>query len=476
MFGLSSLQASYLVILLGGGTLFLSFTVNVELINTLLLFFFITGLGLRLCYQTRINLVDPKLRLLGTLWLFKVFITLFLLYAGWMPRLDPGSVNWGYDPQRYFQDARILVEDDWEPVAGTNYQGIIFYYGAIFYLFGYNPVIPALINAFVTLLGTIFLIKCIYEAVLTRTERDWTIAFLLLVPEVLWYDVMTSRETLTAVLIIFSVMSISRYFWGVKQVSFIKMAFTSILALLAILIVRTSIAIPVILSISVMILLVGKRKKWETLAKLIVFGIILAMFFTGELIQQLTGGINIDWLKTFGTIQSFNENVAAKMEWSENSIGLLIAPNNLWQAIIYLPIRMVLYLAAPLPNIVVPFDGLIQGDWFAWQSLMTIPTSIMMMLGLPFVLAAGSQAWRFRLYQPAPLALHITFWVTFVAVAGGNIIIHERYRLMFTLLFFACMWFGYTRCSLREVRWWACVWFGLVVVGAVFYILYKFIA
>ena len=62
-----------------------------------------------------------------------------------------------------------------------------------------------------------------------------------------------------------------------------------------------------------------------------------------------------------------------------------------------------------------------------------------------------------------------------MAVSGGNIIIHERYRVMFTSLLFACMWFGYTRCSRREVKRWALPWFGLLAAGAFFYVGYKFI-
>ena len=136
---------------------------------------------------------------------------------------------------------------------------------------------------------------------------------------------------------------------------------------------------------------------------------------------------------------------------------------------------MVLYLAAPLPNVAVSVPELISGSWSAWQSLMTILTSVMMLLGLPLTLASAAQAWRFRRYQSAPMVLHITFWITFMAVAGGNIIIHERYRIMFTLLLFTCVWFGYTRCTRREVKRWAIPWFSLLAAGGVFYTYYKFI-
>ena len=308
-----------------------------------------------------------------------------------------------------------------------------------------------------------------------RTAKDWTIAGLLLVPEVLWYDVMTARETLMVVLIIIATLGVGRYLAGVRNVSLAKTVLLAGSALLAILAVRTSMAIPVVASIGVMVLLLRSKHKTGPLVKLLLLGLAIAMLSAGSYVQQLTGGYDINWAKTFNALQSTESNVASLDEWSDNSIGKLIAPNNAWQAALYLPPRMLLYLAAPLPNVAVSVTELINGNFGAWQGLMTIPTSAMMLLGLPFALAGAAQAWRFRRIQPAPPVLHITFWITFMAVSGGNIIIHERYRVMFTLLLFACIWFGYTRCSRREVKRWALTWFSLLAVGAVFYVSYKFI-
>jgi hypothetical protein len=197
--------------------------------------------------------------------------------------------------------------------------------------------------------------------------------------------------------------------------------------------------------------------------------------FGGD-IQKITGGIqSFNFVEAIEYVLVFESNIAAQNQWSDNSIGLLIAPNNGWQAVLYLPPRMLLYLAAPLPNVAVSVTELISGNWSEWQNLMSMATSAIMLTGLPFVLAGSAQALRFRQIQPAPLVLHITFWIAFIAVAGGNIIIHERYRVMFTLLLFACMWFGYTRCSRHEVNRWALLWFMILIAAATFYLGYKFI-
>ena len=466
-------QTTLLAALLASGFTLLGASVDIALINTLLLFLFVTLMGLWLCDRTWRTLADPKLKILGTFWLIKIAITLIVLYAGWIPQLDTASVSVGYDPQRYFHSSWSLIGNDWNPVIDLNYQGITFYYAAIFFLFGHNPVIPALINAFVTLLGTLFLIRCAYSFAPNRTAKDWSIATLLLVSEVLWYDVMTSRETLMAMLIIWAALGSGRYFVGVGRASFTNTLLLVGTALVSILAVRTSVIIPVVLSIAVMSLILRSHRSIGSPIKVLLVVLGVSIMSIGPLIQQFIGGSDIDYLNKLERVHSYGENNASDLTWSDNSIALLITPDNALQAMAFLPLRMLLYLSAPLPNVAVSVTELINGSWVAWQRLMTIPTSIMMLLGFPYVLAGTVQAWRNRRRYPALMIIPITFWITFAAVAGGNIIIHERYRLMFTLLLFACMWFGYTRCSRREVIRWAIPWFGLLAASAFFYMGYK---
>ncbi|MGW8159252.1 MAG: hypothetical protein ACWGKN_12220 [Desulfoprunum sp.] len=467
-------QAALLHLLLVLGVLWIGLTVNTAMVNTLLIFVFLTGSGLWLCHRTKEILADPNLKILGTFWLVKVGMTLFLLYAGWIPYLDPAtSPAWGYDPQRYFQNAMELIKNGWKPAVSQNYQGILYYYAGIFYLFGYNPVIPALINAYVTLLGTLFLIRCAYSFAPERTTKDWLLVGLLLIPEVLWYDVMTSRETLMAVLIIVATLSVGRYLVGVGKTRLTITLLLCGITLLAILAVRTSMAIPVVVNIAIMAYMLRSRRQMGPVFKVLLIVLGLGAILVGPFIQQVTGGYDIDYLEKLESVRSFEPSEG--QEWSDRSIGLYLAPNNAWQALLYLPPRMVLYLATPLPNVTVSIAELLDGSWSAWQRLMTLPTSIMMLLGFHYVLAATVQAWRYRLRSPASLVLPVTFWCTFIAVAGGNIIIHERYRLMLTLILFTCMWWGYTRCSRREVKLCAMVWFGLLACGALFYMGYKFI-
>jgi len=467
-------QVALLFLVLGLGLTLILATVKVALLNTALIYLFVALVGVQQCHATRHRLADKKLRLLGYLWLIKLGLTLLLLYVGWIPQLDPSvSASWGYDPQRYFQDAFDLIENGWNPAIGMNYQGITFYYGVIFYLFGYNPVIPALINAFVTLLGTLYLIRLAYEFKGERGPRDWTLAYLLLIPEVLWYDVMTGRESLVAVLILVAALAAGRYIVRSGQVSLATTLWLTGISLGAIVAVRTTMAIPVVVAIALMAVLLRPRQGLRLVPRMLMVIVGIALLALGPLAQQHMGGYDMDYMRTLSKVVSFEGNVAAVSEWSENSIGLLLAPNNVWQALLYMPPRMILYLVAPLPNITFSVSELIAGSWSEWQRLMSIPTSMLNLVVLPYAMAGFARAYKRRRAQPAPLVLHLTFWITFMAIGGGNIIIHERYRLMMTLLLFACAWLGYTSCTRMQVRSFAIPWFGLLAAGAVFYLSYK---
>lgn len=465
-------------LVLGLGIGIISFTVESGAAPTLLLFVVIMLGGVWLCRRTQHSLYDERLSILSVLWLIKILMVFFLLYVGWIPQLDPStSTAWGYDPQRYFYDAWQLISNDWQPVVGQNYQGIIFYYAVIFFVFGHNPVAPMLVNCLFTLSGTLFLIYSAYAMMPSRTDKDWYIAFLLLVPELLWYDVLTSRETLMAVLIILSTMANGRYLIGVGRTGLLGTLLLSGTALAGIIVTRTSMAIPVLASIGAMAFLPRSDRRLAPIQKLVILATAVGIVAMGPLVQNIAGGYEFDYQLALARSTSFESNIASQpvAQWSSASIGLLFAPTNAASALLFLPLRMLLYLATPLPNVAVSVTGLLNGSWSQWQHLMTVLTSAIMLLAFPYVLAGSARAWRSRKELPALMVLPISFWMTFVGVAGGNIIIHERYRVMSTLLLFGCMWLGYTQCTAREVVRWAVPWFAVLALAAVFYVAYKLI-
>lgn len=457
------------------GNVLIGLTVKQNLLNTVTLFSSITIFGFYICNKLPETLNDPKLKIMGDLWLFKIWATLILLYAGWIPMLDPlTSTRWGYDPQRYFQDARILIEEGWNPVVGSNYQGILFFYAGIFYVFGHNPVIPAIINAFISLLGVVYLVKFAYQFNKSSTTLNWTVSLIILIPELLWYDVMTSRESLMAVLIFVTTLSVAKYMLKTTKIVFVTLL-ASILAIIAILAIRTTMIIPVIFSIALMAYLIRSKQNSNGFKKIALIGITLASFSLGPIIQKITGGYNINYFQLLNKVQSFESNVASQMEWADGSIGLLLAPDNLLESICFLPPRMIIYILAPLPKIRATVNGLFDGSWADWQYIMTVSTSVLMLIGFPFVLAGSFHVWKNRRNMPNLLPVPIIFWLTFATVAGGNIIIHERYRVMFTPLFFYCIWIGLNHSNRKTIKMCFVSWIGVLSFGIFFYLSYKFI-
>jgi hypothetical protein len=295
----------------------------------------------------------------------------------------------------------------------------------------------------------------------------------LLIPEFVWYDVITSRETLAAVLLLVSTLSFGRYLIGPVKVPLLHAVLVGGACLTGLLAVRTTMAIPVVTSVAMMILFLRTKQHLNLATKLVIAALAVGLMLLGPLIQQLTGGYDLDYLTILQRAQSFENNVASDMEWSKSSIGLLLAPNNALESIIFCVPRTILYLVAPLPNIPVSITDLLAGSWSAWQSLLTILTSLMMIRALPYALAGFSLALKQRKQWPAPMVLHISFWVTLLAIAGGNIVIHERYRLMMTLLLFACAWLGYTTCTMQQIKRYAIAWYVVLASGALFYMWYK---
>lgn len=468
---ISSLLGSFFVGI--GGIFILALTITTHPITTIFLFLAVLILGLWLCYRTSIELEDPKLKILSFFWLLKLIATFFLLYVGWMPQLDPINDSWGYDPQRYYFDAWGLVENDWVPVSGLSFQGIVYYYGVIFYFFGHNPAVPALINSFLTLFGTLFLIKSFYALLPNRTSKDWVGSGLLLLPEILWYDVMTSRESILWVCAIIFSYSFAQ-FWLINRKRFPTRDIISILiALLVIVVIRPTLALFSVIIMLLFFMLIKKVNSRGAGLKTFLLSLVFCAIGFASFIQGFIGNNSVDYIALLINATSHGSNTANLMGWSHNSIGLLFAPNNIFQSVAFLPARMLLYLLAPLPYINFSLQGLIDGSWSDWQNIIELINVSLTLICMPYLMAGMHKAWRVRHQNSGGLAMQVIFWAIFVTVVGGNIIIHQRYRTMFLLPLWTCIWFGYTRCTFKEVKNYVVAWFYIVLFFAIFSICYK---
>lgn len=466
-----------LLLILIAGSLIVSATVDESLVSTLCTFCVVAVGGLFLCRTLQTQLRDTSLRVLGYFWLIKLALTFLFLYAGWIPQLDRAtSIAWGYDPQRYYAEAQELVENNWSPdFLSLNYVGILYYYGAIFRVLGHNPVIPAVVNAFVTLLASLYLIKVCYEVRGRSEPGDWKLATVLLLPEMLWFDALTSRETLLAALLVVALLTAGRYLAQSARLSL-----TSLLAIagpcaIAIAAVRTTMVVAIFVAVTLMVLLVRPKHSTQLMSRTVLTVAIIGLVVLAPVMADFLGAYGLDFATLFEAATSAAALTAGNedFEWSENSIGMLLVPQNVLQSLLFIPPRMVLYLIAPLPNIGVPLGDLVAGSWNAWQKLLASMTSALNLIAVPCALAGLIAAVRSRKENAAPLILHIAYWITFIAIAGGNLIVVDRYRVMATPLLWACAWLG-TRSNARPlIPAMTMFWFGTLGVGAMLYLGYK---
>jgi hypothetical protein len=473
---INNIKSSHFVLLIFtviSGVLLLSFDITVSL-NTVILFLFITVIGFFLSFKCA-NKLDYQLNLLPVFWLLKILITYILLTKGWIPDLNESTnPNWGYDPQRYYSQAKELIDNNWIFIGGLNYLGILYFFGLVFYLFGHNPFAPALINCLISLSAIIVLLKFIYSIIPTKNNGNRMLIFLLLIPELLWFDVMTSRESFVQFLIIFAVTIFAKLqiieFSKWKKISYIIQI---VLSLLILAFIRTSMLIPVLIIYTIFGFYFNSKKYISQLLKycIIIFFVIVAYNY----INELAGLSSFNLENSFNEISKSDNNVANNgIEYGNNSISQLLFPSNWFQAIVFVPFRIVLYVISPLPSIGISFMGLLNGDSFSYQNLMVIPSSIVNILYFPYIVALTVYSFRNK-HHNVFLWILIPFWIIFISVAGGNLIIHERYRLMCSIYFVASGIISNNYTPLAILNKYKYSWYFTLSGCSFFYFIYKFI-
>ena len=455
------------------GVLILIFVNSVSL-STIVLFLFVTTYGYKIALKFEKN-TDSHFNLLPFFWLLKLIISYILLTQGWIPDLyESTNPNWGYDPQRFYSQAKDLIDNDWIFIGGLNYVGILYYYGFIFKMFGYNPFAPALINCYFSLLAIIILIKFIRNIFPTKTKGNWQFAFLLLIPELLWFDIMTSRESFVQFLIIFATvifakLHIFKFSKGKKLIYIILI----VLTLIVLAFIRTSMLIPVLIVYTLYTFYFNHKKYISQFLKFTV--IIFFVIFAYNYINELAGLSSFNLMNSANEISKSDNNIANNgIEYGNNSISQLLFPSNWFQAIVFVPFRVILYIISPLPSFGISLNGLISGQSGSYQNLMVIPSSLINIFYFPSIIALTIYSMRKKENKNFFLVL-IPFWIILFSIAGGNLIIHERYRLMCSIFFVACGIISNNNTPLSILKKYKISWFFILLIFFIFYVIYKFI-
>lgn len=371
-------------------------------------------------------------------WQIKLIITIIILVVGWLPELNNvNSLEWGYDPQRYYFQSQQLAENNWVPdFLSLNYVGILYYYGAIYYLFGHNPFSPLMMNCLLSLF-TFLILYVEIRNILGKAKWGGLVAIGFLFPEIIWYDILTSRESPLMSVLTIGVVLINRVVI-LRRTSAINVL-GALMCALFVAMVRTSMLAPILICFVLSIALYYRHRvsKVRLIGYLVLFALIGSLVVTiGFKMSFVLGGY--DWsVSSLAAEATTGSNLLKDegMTWSENSIGSRLIPSNTLESVLFVFPRVFFYLVTPLQSYTLDLAGLVSGSWFAWQSILTVMSSIIYVAFLPLNLALLFKVITDKMTEISIKYYVLSYWAFMFVIGGGNLIIHERYRVMATGLF-----------------------------------------
>jgi hypothetical protein len=375
----------------------------------------------------------------------KQWITLLVLFGGWVPHLDQNDPRYGYDPQRFHFEAWELARSGFDPTTiqllSLNYGGVLYYYGAAFSVFGWSPVVPALLNCITTLTALGVALWGMPRLLGRPLGFGWMLGGVLLVPDLLWFDVVASRESLLSALVMVVMVLVCLQLRGLVRRGALLVAALGCVGIAAL---RPPVLIPVVLAIVAAALLLKRRNARSAFSgkgvALLVAAAAVGIVAAATLLSTLLGGYDVNLLRDVSAIATATSESSLDFEWASSSVARRLIPSASWQVVPFALARLVLFFVAPWPSPVITLAGLADGRWSDWQSVFLAISSPLYWLAAPVIAAAGVRAWRTK-QDRTELTLHLATFALLLTIAGGNVIVQERYRVMgigLLLLSFLC--------------------------------------
>jgi hypothetical protein len=441
--GSSAIAASYCISVAAASVIILS---DAEFGSTtaVIMFALVAAAGNRIVSFTAHRLREPRLTRVSFVWLIKLLAAIVLLRIGWLGELNPANaLEWGYDPQRYYYQAQELIENGWSSdFASVNYTGVLYYYAAQFFVLGASPYVAAVTNAFLTITATALLIELAIKTRATRPEHCWQVSFLMLAPESVWFDAITSRDAVVGSLIAIVIACSIRLAGQPSRAAAVRYLMGAlILALLGIAGIRPSMLVPVASALLVIGTLKQQAKKG--LRRALIIGSSGALLFLGPTLTYELGGYGFSVTEMVQTTSRVDSTLGDEaLVWAESSLGRRLIPTSTLESIAFTAPRLLLYILAPLPAPNVTLEELLRGSWFAWQGLLMAASAAINVILFPLALASLWTSIANKSASDPHRLVSLALWITLIAIAGGNLIIHERYRVMATPLLWVTAWLG----------------------------------
>ena len=370
-----------------------------------------------------------------SIYLFGFLICLFFLKVCWVPNLPPNSPDWGFDPQRYYSYAQEVLEkgyyDGW---VGSGMNGIVYFYALIFRIFGCHPLVPLYLNSIFALTSALMLFS-IFEEKLYK--KPYYAAYLLLIPEFLYYNIMVSKDTLCKYCIIFILYEFNRYYKRRKLINLILL----IISFIFLIIIRSPYALVALGAIIIFLLFFSSKislfKKISILTVMLL-AVLVGLSYTN--ILSSGDSMTNDWNSRIEDTMTGNIN---SME-EGSALAAYLTPNNIVEVFIFGVIRSIAYLS---PSGYYRFFD--EPSWYTFAALTTLLTGL---ITSGIILVVFQYIIKVYKQKEDRMILFLLFFFLSMFLTGFSTpnFIHARYRVTYEILYFMPVILSYAEFGKRN--------------------------
>lgn len=377
-----------------------------------------------------------------------LFISLLLLTFAWTPFLSITNTNWGFDPQRYYYYASQIIEKG-NYTLGLNYTGVVYFYVLVMKILGVDPLVPLFVNSLLTLTAVLLIVKNVPFEKQTSIEN---FAFLLLIPEIIYFNIMPSREILCMAMIVFIIVSFVKYFKDRKKL----LLFILLFEFLFLFLIRPPFAFSAFLSIFIFLLFFSQRK----MGLLTILILVLFTVIVGGQLSSTLGSVN--------DASSMQESITNKIDgrneqntnfnYNENSLAAKLIPNNAIEFVIFGVVRSFVYLF-PSPSTFLSL--LYMKSAYDLGDVLVNITSLMMMFLIPIIYVGLK---KIRKENNIVQMIGITFLVFWIIIGAFNTnMIHVRYRVVYDVLYFSLVIYFISITNKKKIKRLIIHWSGVLL-------------
>jgi hypothetical protein len=343
----------------------------------------------------------------------------------------------GFDPARFYLNVRNSIVLGYD-FYSNNYQGVLYLYKGVMMALGVDPMAPLFFNALLSLFALANISSTFFQ-VDYPSFREITkyIPFLLFIPEIIAYTVMSSREVFCASMSLIFVSYLIRYcLFNRSRYLLFCMA-----SAFLIFVIRPPFGLLSFICLGFILFMNAETNKDYYKYIIVISLVFLLIAFGGILNLNINSASDVDMSHISGMLLSKvsdNNSKAEYMIYSDSSIAGLLIPHNPLEFILFGIIRSTAYI--------IPSAFFMPG--FSFTSLANLSSYIFCVF-LPII---WKVIYSFK-SQNHIMKIIIIYLIIYILVIGfsNTNMIHIRYRIAYDFVYFIFALVG-----IQELGGWKC--------------------